>query len=93
MIEMMRKLQPTRVACISIEINEHFVHATEFSIEHLLSLASSSFADNRFGPRGKFCFNFQRGLVAGVSIGIAQIRQKFYAACTRATTFRSDQRS
>ena len=77
MVEVMRKIQPAFVTGVGIKIGKHFIHAAEFSVEHLLSLRFVELQQNAFRPRRKLCLDFERGAIARVPVSIAQSRERF----------------
>ena len=72
MVELVRQRQPPSVAGVGVQVREHFVHAAELGVEHLLELGIAQARQNALGPLREPDFHVERGAVACVSKRVAQ---------------------
>ena len=74
MVELVRQRQPPSIAGVGVQIREHFVHAAEFGVEHLLELSIAQARQNALGPLRELDFHVERRAVSRVSKRVAESR-------------------
>ncbi len=77
MFEAVGKVKPAFVACVGIKIGQHFIHAAELGVQHLLILGFGKPGKNPLGPFGELYLDFESGTVARMAICVAQTGKRF----------------
>ena len=76
MLELVREIEPALVAGVGEQIRHHLVHAAELAGQHALDGRIVHRRQIRLGPAAELDGDVERGLVAGVAIGIAQAGER-----------------